>query len=197
MEEIAALCALVEETFERIQKERMQDVPILNEKLSVAAVGLREHVMGGKPAFVGCLVTPWFINLFAIAASPEADGITDDAAVTQTVQLLFPSGSYPFLVCEEEALGRFAMCSLFSPVHEFEDQQAARAVAAAAVEELFDGDRDQTPSDEEVAVATMWQEGRWVTPSEPETANASLKDDPAPSRRAIITAGLASGEASE
>ncbi len=197
MEEIAALCALIEETFGNIQKERMHDVPILNDKLSVAAVGFHEHVLGGQLAFVGCLVTPWFINLLAIATNPERDGVTGVAAVTQTVEHVFSSGSYPFLVCKEEALGRFAMCSLFSPVHEFEDQDAALAVAQAALAELFDGEAMPVPTEEEVAVATMWQEGRWVTPPAPETADAALKDDPAPSRRAIITAGLASGEASE
>lgn len=141
--------------------------------------------------------SPWFINLFAIAASPQADGVTGDAAVTETVEHLFPSGSYPFLVCEEKALGRFAMCSLFSPVHELEDQDAALAVAEAALDELFDGDGRTEPSKEEAAVATMWREGRWVTPPEPEAAGVTPNKDPVPSRRAVITAGLASGEAGE
>jgi [NiFe] hydrogenase assembly HybE family chaperone len=190
----------VEEAFTHIWRTRMNDVPILNERLSVAAVGFRSHNLGGHGAWVGALVTPWFINLLAIAEDGDQDGVSRGAGVTQTVEHHFPAGTFPFLVCEEAALGRFAMCSLFSPVHEFEDQTAALAVAEAALAELFDGEGTPAPTQEEAAMATMWREGHWVAPADGEAdqpAASALKDDPAPSRRAIITAGLAAGEAGE
>lgn len=194
-----AIAKRLEDAFVHIRDTRMADVPILNDRLDVAAIGFRPHMLGGKPGHLGALVTPWFINLVAMADDAEADdsqaddsqadGATGGLPVTKTIEHVFPAGKFPFLVCEEGALGRFAMCSLFSPVHEFEDQAAALAVAQAALDELFDGTAPE-PTEEEAAMATMWQEGRWVAPApQPEP---DLTDDPVPSRRAVITAGLAS-----
>ena len=187
----ADIARRVEAAFTHIHETRMHDVPILNTRLSVAARGFQTFQLGGHQATVGALITPWFINYLAIADDPEADGVTTDLRVTETVEHVFPSGGYPFLICEEDALGRFAMCSLFSPVQDFEDQAAAMAVADAALEQLFDGELP-TPNEEEQAVATMWQEGRWVAPAPANREPEASKDDRPPSRRALITAGLVS-----
>ncbi len=193
MEQSAAIAERVESAFRHVHSARMRDVPIINDGLSVAAIGFQPFTLGGQPAHIGALVTPWFINFFAIADDPQADGVTGKGQVTDTVEHVFPSGGYPFLICEEEALGRFAMCSLFSPVQDFEDQAAAIAVAQAALTELFD-EQAAGPSEEEQAVETMWREGRWIAPAPEEPPVDDLADNPEPSRRAIITAGLVSEE---
>jgi [NiFe] hydrogenase assembly HybE family chaperone len=54
----------------------------------------------------------------------------------------FPAGRFDFLVGEEAGLGRYQMCSLFSPVLEFEDQEAARIAGRAALAALFDASLD-------------------------------------------------------
>ena len=45
----------------------------------------------------------------------------------------FPSGTYEFILGEEEGVGRYLMCSLFSPVFEFQNQEAAVATAEAVI----------------------------------------------------------------
>lgn len=54
-----AIASRLEATFERVHRERMHDVPILNRALAVTAVGTRAVEAG----WLSALVTPWFINL--------------------------------------------------------------------------------------------------------------------------------------
>lgn len=133
MPEAADIAATLERTFARIEAERMRDVPILNPRLAVEAVGFR----GWQGKWLGVLVTPWFIN---VMLQPGSEAMaTDWAGLTPgaSVQHRFPAGDFPFLVGEEAGIGRYQMCSLFSPVLEFEDQAAARIAAEAALAALL------------------------------------------------------------
>ena len=137
-----ATAAAFEEAFVRIERERMRDVPILNLKLKVEACGFREWDGGA----LGALITPWFINL--VFAPPE--GMRDEKAVGDGVVHRFPAGAFSFLISREDALGTFEMCSLFSPVLEFSDQEDAVVTANAALDALFDADvREDTESKNE------------------------------------------------
>jgi len=182
------IAAAFEAVFRDIEKTRMADVPILNSALEVACVGFQR--VGDM--VVGILVTPWFINI--VAAGDDAV-TTRGAAVLQTVEHVFPSGTYPFLVCEEEALGRFAMCSLFSPVLEIEDQTTALAIAEASLAEVF-GEAGEISEDEAGFLAVWGGE-----PEAPPTPEAPLEDNkanaeprtgdmPEPRRRALLTGRL-------
>ncbi len=126
------IAARLEQTYARIQKECMRDVPLLNRKLRVEAVGFRDW---GAQAAIGVLVTPWFMNLMLVSTQREAWG---DLPVGSQVQHPFPSGRYEFIVGEEARIGRYQMCSLFSPMFEFEDQAAAVATAEAVMSALLD-----------------------------------------------------------
>jgi [NiFe] hydrogenase assembly HybE family chaperone len=126
-----AIAAQLEETYVRIQKERMRDMPLLNRKLRVEAVGFRDW---GAYSAIGVLITPWFMNLMLVSTDREA---WRDLSVGGKVQHRFPSGRYEFIVGEEARIGRYQMCSLFSPMFEFEDQAAA-ATADAAMSALLD-----------------------------------------------------------
>ena len=192
-DEARATAEVFEAVFGAVAATRMRGVPILNPRLDVAAVGFQPMVLGGQPAHLGVLVTPWFLNIVARAADPAADGVTQGWTVMAEVEHALPAGRFPFLVCEEDGLGRFAMCSLFSPVTEFEDQAAALATAEAALAALLDADTDEAPAEDVEAITAMWQTGQWPDRSpDPDPAPAAaLANDPAPSRRAFITAGMA------
>lgn len=49
----------------------------------------------------------------------------------------FPSGDYEFTVADEEHIGIYHLCSLFSPALEFDSHEAARLTALAAAQALF------------------------------------------------------------
>jgi [NiFe] hydrogenase assembly HybE family chaperone len=55
---------LIEQTFERIHSERMADLPFLNPRISVAAVGFARQGDDWR----GVLVTPWGIQLLLLPA---------------------------------------------------------------------------------------------------------------------------------
>lgn len=112
----------LEAAFERIEVERMQDIPILNRNLSVEAVGFSEWA--GHP--LGVLITSWFMNLVWISESIPEGG-----------RLNLPCGEIDFLPFLEPETGRFHCCSLFSPMSGFRDQDHARETALAALDLIF------------------------------------------------------------
>jgi [NiFe] hydrogenase assembly HybE family chaperone len=122
--------AQLESAFRRIHATRMIDIPILNPRLEVEALGFREW----NGMRVGVLVTPWSINLVVLRESgAELPGLRLD----ERRSWAFPSGHYEFMGGNEPECGPFDFCSLFSPALEFPDQDAARAVAQSVMTQLF------------------------------------------------------------
>jgi [NiFe] hydrogenase assembly HybE family chaperone len=132
--ELHAVAGRLEAAFERVHRERMHDVPILNAALGIKAVGTREAEAG----WLSALVTPWFINLMLLPRTPEQTQDYRALQLGSTVVHSFPSGRFEFIVGEEGDLGRYQMCSLFSPVLEFESHGAALITAESAIAVLFD-----------------------------------------------------------
>ncbi len=134
-ETAAALSRKLEAVFGAIERERMRDVPILNSRLSVAAIGMRPCAGG----WLCVLITPWFINAILLpesAADAEAwSNLPSGAKISHEL----PSGIFEFICGAEAALGPYRMCSLFSPVLQFDNQEAAIAAAEAAIIAFFDG----------------------------------------------------------
>lgn len=124
------LAAGLEAAFRRIERERMAGLPFLNPRLAVEAVGFRPW----ERTSLGVLVTPWSMNLMLLPVEGEqwADHRPGEQGLVR-----FPSGSHEFILGEEAGIGRYRMCSLFSPVLEFPDQAAAVATARAALEQLL------------------------------------------------------------
>jgi [NiFe] hydrogenase assembly HybE family chaperone len=109
---------------------KMKGLPIYNPALAIEAIGFRED--NGRQ--VGVIITPWFMNLTVLPCS-------GDLAVWQaggSARLHFPSGEYDFMVSEVEGEGLVASCSLFSPMDEFADHEAAQLAAKAAADALFE-----------------------------------------------------------
>ena len=125
------IAAELEAAFARIQRERMADVPILNDALCVEAVGF----VALDDDALGVLVTPWFMNLMLVAADPVAG---PDQRPGEKSIVSLPSGEFEFIAAFEEGIGDYRMCSLFSPVFEFADHDTAVATAASVMDRLLD-----------------------------------------------------------
>lgn len=124
--------AKLAELYREIHRGAMSGVPICNEALAVEAIGFCEF--GGY--VVGVIVTPWFANLVAVAS--HVNDLPSLFANVSRASLRFPAGEVDFNVSELDGFGRFASCSLFSPMSEFADQDSARMAARAALDALFD-----------------------------------------------------------
>jgi [NiFe] hydrogenase assembly HybE family chaperone len=118
------------EHFDRIHRERMRDLPIVNERLAVEMIGLDsfgEHQLG-------VLLTPWFMNLLLIpgqAIQEEVAGESGEVPWTEReqgsrVSVDLPCGPVEFLVTHDEELGTYLTAVLLSNVLEFADQETAR-----------------------------------------------------------------------
>jgi len=177
MEAAAALTQRLEVAFRRIERERMAGVPILNPALRVEAVGIRPF----DGDWLSVLVTPWFMN--AVILPGDGSAAAWAAAMPGgTIRRTFPAGTFDFLVGEEDGLGRFAMCSLFSPMDEFADAATAAATALAALEALL------APADDEPDAAD-WQalqSPRAIAEAPSAAAGPDDGPPPAPTRRALL-----------
>jgi [NiFe] hydrogenase assembly HybE family chaperone len=111
--------------------EAMRDLPICNPALEIEAVGFRPYVSHA----VGVILTPWFMNLMICAADAEE---LPPKALGETAYWPLTAGRVGFVVGRLEGFGRVDSCSLFSPMDDFADHAAARAVAVATLDELFD-----------------------------------------------------------
>lgn len=176
--DIAARTALLEADFREIWNSKMKDVPIVNAALHVQAVGFQ--VWEGR--LLGVLLSPWFLNLVMLPAAGE-DWSALHPGAKETVS--FPSGDYEFIHNTRDLVGGYKACSLFSPMADFSSQLQAVEVARAVMAALFAAEhREETDRAAEIRAARVAE----VKPKEsaPEVAAE-------PTRRALITAGLAEG----
>ena len=115
----------------RAAAARMQGLDVVNPALAVEAVGFApwdEH-------WLGVMLTPWFMNLTLL---PRNARVWQPLAIGAKRRYTFPAGEYEFVGANDAAVGAYHVCSLFSPMHEFADQETARLVATLAREALFD-----------------------------------------------------------
>ena len=139
----------LETAFTRIQRERMTGMPVLNQALEVQAVGFRVW----ENYCLGVLITPWFMNLMLL---PLDGDVWAELPSGTKINQSFPSGTYEFILGEEEGIGRYQMCSLFSPVFEFQNQKAAVATAEAVMEGLMDAANRDVVSTREREILKIW-----------------------------------------
>jgi [NiFe] hydrogenase assembly HybE family chaperone len=121
----------LEDTFRRVLRDQMQDMPMVNPALSVEAVGFRpwnEH-------WLGILITPWFMNLVLM---PRVSAKWNPIGAGESRHYVFPAGVFEFIGARDPALGDFQACSLFSPMFDFADPAGAHDTAVAALDALFD-----------------------------------------------------------
>lgn len=133
--------ARLEAVFTQIAHTRMRDIPIINPALRVEAIGFRRWCPGAAasevadgPLWLGVLLTPWFMNLMLLPAGDEALPPVPPGGETL---LALPGGDLPFMAGQEDGIGAYRLCSLFSPVLQFTDQDSARATALEVLRLLF------------------------------------------------------------
>jgi [NiFe] hydrogenase assembly HybE family chaperone len=124
------ISSTLEAVFQRILTQRMQDMPLLNSALQVQALDFQEW----QAEWLGILITPWFMNLILLPGA-HSDGW--QAAVGSSIQRQFPYGSFDFTLADDAEIGRYAQCSLFSPMFQFTEQQAAVEAGQAALQTLL------------------------------------------------------------
>jgi [NiFe] hydrogenase assembly HybE family chaperone len=129
----------LERAFERVLVRQMQGLPMLNPALRVQALGFAPW----QAHWLGVLVTPWFMNLMLL---PRVTAQWLTIAERDKRQYCFPAGVFEFIGGRDGELGDYQACSLFSPMFDFADHEAARATAEAALAALFDvGNRPDSP----------------------------------------------------
>jgi [NiFe] hydrogenase assembly HybE family chaperone len=151
----------------------MKGVPVLNEALRVQAIGFEVVTEADMPVLLGILITPWFMNLLRLPLALDAAAFAVEPGSKHNhicgEQLL------EFISAQEEALGCFEACSMFSPMFEFVDQAGAVSTATEILKQL------RTPP---VKVSTARQ------------AVAAADTPTAPSRRGFLMGRVRSGAAS-
>ena len=115
--------------YQAIYEERMRDLPIVNPRLAVEAVGFEQW----EDKDLGVLITPWFMNLVLL---PDT-GKLADLSQGERVECRFPSGPCELTVYRDEELGTYLAAVLFRTVADFPDQDVARAVAEEALARIL------------------------------------------------------------
>ena len=115
--------------YQAIYRDRMRDLPIVNPRLAVEAVGFEQW----DDQDLGVLITPWFMNLVLL---PDSGRLTD-LPQGDRVECRFPSGPCELTVYHDEDLGSYLAAVLFRTVADFPNQDVARAVAEEALAQLL------------------------------------------------------------
>ncbi|MDI1246443.1 MAG: [NiFe]-hydrogenase assembly chaperone HybE, partial [Rhodoferax sp.] len=96
--------------FFRIQQTSMAGVPILNPALSVEAIDFQPW----QGHWLGMVVTPWCMSLMLLPGNLQG---WVSVGVNKRRFIKFPAGDFAFLGGQEDELGEYQSCSLFSPMN--------------------------------------------------------------------------------
>ena len=129
----------LEATFQMVLTKHMADVPVINHTLKVKAVGFHQW----NNYYLGVLITPWFMNIVLLPIEQD-DDLFMSAKVGSIENYELPSGCYSFTLSYEKQLGFYFTCSLFSPMFEFESQQAAELTALESLIALLKTEDDKS-----------------------------------------------------
>ncbi|MCG8443604.1 MAG: [NiFe]-hydrogenase assembly chaperone HybE [Caulobacterales bacterium] len=115
--------------------EVMRSAGAFNGALEVETLGFRPW----GEEWIGVVISPWFMNVTVI---PRERGAYDAHAPGSESARTLPSGEYDFIHARLDTAGAVMTCSLFSPMDDFADQEAARDTALAAMAALFNANID-------------------------------------------------------
>ncbi len=128
----------------------MRAMALCNPVLGVEALGFGE--LPDRAGRLGVLITPWSMNLVHF---PAGEVLPQGRVGSRAL----PAGAVDFVGADEEGIGAYESCSLFSPVLQFPDQLTARAVANETLGVLLgettgseDAERNRLPMKEGRAV---------------------------------------------
>jgi [NiFe] hydrogenase assembly HybE family chaperone len=160
----------LEAVFNRIYKERMTDMPMVNDKLQVHATGFQPW----QQHYLGVLSTPWFMNLMLIPGEQEDWSELHELSKHSHV---FPSGRYEFITGYEEEIGKYQMCSLFSPMFEFADDDSAVETAQIIMQEILNPQNQDEIHLQPQQIEAIWK-GEELPEIEPQQATINNTNNP-------------------
>jgi [NiFe] hydrogenase assembly HybE family chaperone len=145
MIDLNTLTRQIQDVFLGIEQEQMQGIPLLNPMLKVETVGFQEF----EGRVVGIIITPWMMNLILFPGENEDWSVMK---LGDKQPHRFPANQYKFMVNEIEGIGRCQTHSLYSPMHEFANQEHALAAARSFMQTLMVEveEPDEDPYDEEL-----------------------------------------------
>lgn len=117
--------------FTHVHTVRMAGIPLLNDALSVEAVGFEWAAADAAvpPVAEGVLITPWFMSLVRLPLQVLPHGNRVGCSVVHA----FGCERFDFIGAHDEAIGFHETCALFSPMNGFADQALARETALASL----------------------------------------------------------------
>ena len=181
--------------FSEIEVERMEGIPILNKDLRVEAIGFDCHA----GYHTGIIITPWFMNLMLLPNNPK-DTRLQSMPTGSSHNVRLPAGSFEFIVAQDEKLGPHLTCSLFSPMFEFANQDAARQTAEEIYKQIMTANSEENeqpdPDDSENQMRAIWA-GQLpetsIPPQSGETARTeAIEQDSRVSRRDFFRGNISS-----
>lgn len=171
----------IENAFREVQAKHMQDIPVINPKLSVKALGFSNED-DFNDYRLGILITPWFMNLMLLPKTPLAEGIPEFGNIQKHT---FPSGTYEFVTGFDDAFGHYQSCSLFSPMFEFDSQQAAEVTAETALATVMnDKIRDIEAEGRSREIEQIWN-GEKQKPADTKGFSSQNQTKPTPERKLL------------
>lgn len=126
----AQIRRVLEKVFNEALAGSMRQLPVINPALEVRAIGF-ECFGDDRP---GVLLTPWFMNVLLF---PGEFSSWQELASGHSFEQPFPGGRFRFTVGRQARLGSYGQCSLFSPMWQFADQDAALTAAQSALQGLL------------------------------------------------------------
>lgn len=130
MSDLTTLAKEIEMTFQRIEQEQMQDIPLLNPALRVQSIGFQ--VYEGRA--LGIIITPWMMNLLML---PSEQDDWSELKLGDKTHYRLPANEFRFMVNEIDGIGICQTHSLYSPMHEFMNQDHAVAAAENFMQTLM------------------------------------------------------------
>ena len=170
----------LETVFNRIYQQRMLDVPMINDKLQVHAIGFQPW----QQHYLGVLSTPWFMNLMLLPGENEDwSGLAELGKQSHS----FPSGRYEFITGFEAEIGKYQMCSLFSPMFDFADDEAAVETAGIIMQEIMNQKNQDEAHIQPQQIESIWKgennDATDVTITTPSGSDAETEQRPLISER--------------
>jgi len=156
--DVTVVTVLLEQVFGKILREQMQDIPILNHKIRVQAVGFRCY----EGRLLGVIITPWMMNLMLL---PAAD---DDWQAWQPGHkevFEFPSKPCQFMLNEFDRVGKCQTRSLYSPMNSFASHEQAVVAAQQYLAQLLTAPEqtEETVADEQLLARILRGENKRET----------------------------------
>ena len=150
--------------------QRMAGLGFVNPALQVEAVAFEPW----QGHWLGVMVTPWFMNLVLL---PHDRTQWQTLPVRAKRKLQFPAGVFEFIGADDPVIGEHQTCSLFSPMHDFQDHAAARLVARLAREALLDAANAERPEYPQANLSATAQGATTVSAGEAAPAAPVSKRD--------------------